>query len=87
MILSRRNFTLASMLGAGIASVAPKAGAQSETLKSRIKLGISSYSYWHFTEKKYPVEKVIDHAAELGVEGVDVLQEQLESEDNAYLQK
>jgi L-ribulose-5-phosphate 3-epimerase len=52
----------------------------------RVKLGISSYSYWHFRGEKYPIERVIDHAADLGVEGVDILHRQMESEDNAYLQ-
>ncbi len=55
--------------------------------KSRIKLSISSYSYWHFKEKKFPIETVIDEAAKLGVEGIDILHRQMESEDNAYLQK
>lgn len=57
--------------------------------KGRIKLGVSSYSYWHFrpADKPYPIEKVIDHAADLGVEGVDILHRQMTSEDNAYLQK
>ena len=31
---------------------------------------MATYSYWHFTRNKYPIEKVIDHAAELGVEGL-----------------
>ncbi len=53
----------------------------------RIKLSVSSYSYWHFKGDKFPLEKVIDHAAELGLEGVDILHRQMESEDNAYLQK
>lgn len=57
--------------------------------KGRVKLGISSYSYWHFrpADKPYPIEQVIDHAADLGVEGVDILHRQMPSEDNAYLQK
>jgi sugar phosphate isomerase/epimerase len=50
-------------------------------------LGISSYSYWHFEDVKYPIEKVIDHTADLGAEGVDVLHVQMESEEPAYLQK
>ena len=54
---------------------------------SRIKLGLATYSYWHFTRNKYPIEKVIDHAAELGVEGVDVLQVQMDGEAPGYLRK
>ncbi len=51
------------------------------------KLAISTYSYWHFRTPKVPIEKVIDEAAALSVEGVDILHRQMESEDNAYLQK
>ncbi len=54
----------------------------------RIKLGVSSYSYWHFRPRTpYPIEKVIDHAASVGVEGVDILHRQMTGEDNAYLQR
>ena len=56
-------------------------------LKPRIKLSVSSYSYWHFKKEKYPIEKVIDEAAKVGVEGIDILHRQMEGEDNAYIQK
>ncbi|MDZ4708581.1 MAG: sugar phosphate isomerase/epimerase family protein [Saprospiraceae bacterium] len=55
--------------------------------KSRIKLSVSSYSYWHFKGDKYPIEKVIDQAASFGLDGIDVLHRQMESEEKAYLQK
>ena len=51
------------------------------------KLALATYSYWHFKQNKYPIEKVIDHAAELGVEGVDVLHMQMASERPEYLRK
>jgi L-ribulose-5-phosphate 3-epimerase len=54
---------------------------------SRIKLSISSYSYWHFKGDKFPIEKVIDEAAKIGVEGIDILHRQMDGEDNSYLQK
>lgn len=59
------------------------------TPQRRVKLGISSYSYWHFrpANERYPIERVIDHAAALGVEGVDILHRQMQGEDNAYLQR
>ena len=46
--------------------------------KTPIKLGISSYSYWHFTPEKTPIETVISKAAALGVEGVDILHRQMD---------
>ena len=52
-----------------------------------LRLGVSSYSYWHFTPEKVPLEHVIDRAHGLGLFGVEILQEQLESEDNGYLQQ
>ncbi|MCZ6514618.1 MAG: sugar phosphate isomerase/epimerase, partial [Acidobacteria bacterium] len=52
-----------------------------------IKLGISTYSYWHFKETKYPCEKVIENAAALGVDAVEILHRQMESESVEYMNK
>ena len=51
-----------------------------------MKLGVSTYSYWHFTPEKVPVETVIQSAAELNLEGVEILHRQMDSEDRSYLQ-
>jgi L-ribulose-5-phosphate 3-epimerase len=63
------------------------ANSQPIKVTNKIKLSISSYSYWHFKKEKYSLFKVIDEAAKLGVEGVDILHRQMESEDNAYIQQ
>jgi sugar phosphate isomerase/epimerase len=63
--------------------------------KKRIKLGLCTYSYWHFRDPKVPIETVIEKAADLGVEGLDVLHRQMELPERepltaahrAYLQK
>lgn len=55
-------------------------------LAPRVKLAISSYSYWHFRDPKIPIEGVIDRAAALGVEGVEILHRQMDGEDRTYLQ-
>lgn len=52
-----------------------------------VKLGISSYSYWHFRPPRTPIETVIEEASRLGVAGVDILHRQMESEKPGYLQK
>ena len=75
--MKRREFLLA----AGAAALAPGKNApveQTPRFKKRIKLGISTYSYWHFEEKKFPIETVIERAAEFGVEAVDVLHRQMD---------
>ena len=55
--------------------------------KGHLKLGISSYSYWHFRPPKAKIETVIEKASALGVEGVDILHRQLDSEERNYLSK
>lgn len=52
-----------------------------------LRLGVSSYSYWHFTPEKVPLEHVIDQAHALGLAGIEILHQQLESEENRYLQE
>ncbi|RPE08043.1 sugar phosphate isomerase/epimerase [Chitinophaga lutea] len=91
MTLSRRNFvrnTLgsAALLGLPISS-ASAAPVSAPPKAAEFKLALSSYSYWHFKTPKVPIEKVIDEACRLQVEGVDILHRQMEGEDNAYLQK
>jgi len=54
---------------------------------NRISLAISTYSYWHFRPPRITIETVIDKAAEIGVQGVDVLHQQMDSEEPAYLRK
>lgn len=52
-----------------------------------LRLGTSSYSYWHFTPEVTPIEYVLEEAYKLGLAGVEILHRQMESEDNSYLQK
>jgi L-ribulose-5-phosphate 3-epimerase len=85
---SRRSFIKNGLAGSMAATVLPGfTKEETITLKPRIKLSISSYSYWHFKGEKFPIEKVIDEAAKLGVEGIDILHRQMESEDNKYIQE
>jgi L-ribulose-5-phosphate 3-epimerase len=80
-MLNRRSFfTGTACLSAALAWGAEKkpSNAPSSARKKPIKLGIATYSYWHFKTAKVPIETVIDKAAELGVEGVDILHRQME---------
>jgi sugar phosphate isomerase/epimerase len=85
---SRRAFIQTGIQGAMASAILPNFRIQGMVEpKPRIKLSISSYSYWHFKEKKFPIETVIDEAAKLGVEGIDILHRQMESEDKNYINK
>jgi L-ribulose-5-phosphate 3-epimerase len=80
---SRRAFLAKSAAGFAALSAAPGSHA-AETASSgavaspRVKLGLSSYSYWHFRPPKVSIETVIEKASEFGVAGVDVLHRQMD---------
>lgn len=87
MNVNRRSFLSSAALAgaagaaglnwAGSAAQAAFAG-NPKTPKPRVKLGISSYSYWHFKTERVPIETVLDKAAGLGVGGVDILHRQMD---------
>ena len=52
-----------------------------------LRLGTSTYSYWHFTPEKVPIETVLESAHELGLHGVEILHRQMASEDPTYLRQ
>ena len=87
MNLTRRHFLAASALaGAGLGfDFTPAHALAKPAAKKRVKLGISTYSYWHFKTEKVPIETVIDKAAVLGVEGVDILHRQMDIPEKAPL--
>ncbi len=62
-------------------------GQSAELTPGRIRLAVSTYSYWHFRTEKYPVERVIDDAARLGFDGVEILHRQMADESSAYLNR
>ena len=74
MILNRRAVLAAA--------VAPLLRAQ-----ARPRIAVSTYSYWHFKPEKYPIESVIEDAARLGFDGVEILHRQMADESPAYLRK
>jgi sugar phosphate isomerase/epimerase len=80
MRISRR-----SLFAAPGAALLPAAGAADTS--SRIRLAASSYSWWHFKPKKVPMETVIDSAARIGFEGVEILHRGMTDESPEYLNK
>jgi sugar phosphate isomerase/epimerase len=46
----------------------------------RQPIAVSTYSFWHFRGPRYPVLKVIEDAARMGFDGVEVLHRQMEDE-------
>lgn len=60
---------------------------QAAATPRRIRLAVSTYSYWHFRAPRYPVEKVIEDAARLGFDGVEILHRQMEDESPGYVNR
>src|SRR5207302_7367291 len=86
MKLSRRAFLASATCSAASLSL----GAESTTTVrpaarsyARIKLGISTYSYCHFWPPKVSIETVIEKSDAIGVEGVDILDRQMDMEEKA----
>ncbi|HCF94328.1 MAG TPA: xylose isomerase [Verrucomicrobia bacterium] len=87
MKIDRRNF-LTTLGASAAATVLPSAAQTAEPHGGRRpKLGLATYSYWHFRTERVPIEHVIEEAARLEVEGVDVLHRQMDNEEPQYLQK
>lgn len=85
--MNRRSFLASSAcLGAatlalgGKTSTAAPAESPSDPRKSknRISVGVATYSYWHFMGEKAPIETIIDKAAAIGVEALDLLHRQMD---------
>lgn len=96
--MNRRSFFTAAACCGATAALAAQTPATQPVLmptRKRLKLGVCTYSYWHFRDPKVSVETVIEKAADLGVAGVDVLHRQMDipekepltAEHRAYLAK
>lgn len=87
MPFTRRKLMEGAACGAGALWMPRRAAGQAGAKPSRIRLAVSTYSYWHLRGDKYPIETVLEHAAELGFDGVEILHRQMASEEPAYLNK
>ena len=85
MKINRRSFLWTSALST--AAFSTHAAETSRKAQAKVRLAVATYSYWHFRPPKVSIEAVIDKAAVLGVEGVDLLHRQMESEEPGYLRK
>jgi sugar phosphate isomerase/epimerase len=87
--LSRRSLLAAAGLSTACSQAAPEpetaAASTAAPAPRPIPLAVSTYSYWHFRGDRFPVEGVIDEAAKLGFDGVEILHRQMENETPEYV--
>lgn len=87
MKLTRRDLLKVSASAALVSTFDAQPNHAAPPSTQRIRFGVSTYSYWHFSREKYPIEKVIEHAAQTGFEGVEILHRQMADESKSYLNK
>ncbi len=99
---ARRTFLKKTVLAAGSAAAVgcstwtraddERAGKTAETTNGSSAsargnpIGVSTYSFWGFRGAKTPIEDCIDHAANMGFDGVEILHRQMRDESNGYMQ-
>jgi L-ribulose-5-phosphate 3-epimerase len=88
MTSTRRDLLQLGGAALGMPLILPRQGRSAEIAdRSRIRIAVSTYSYWHFRPPKYPIEQVIEDAARLGFDGVEILHRQMPDESPAYINK
>lgn len=92
--MNRRQFLATSAVAAAGSSLAVSQDQSGKAVAGQAAnpvanpIGVSSYSFWAFHRKELrPLETCLDHAARMGFDGLEILQRQLVSTDNATLQK
>jgi sugar phosphate isomerase/epimerase len=92
MTPTRRAFLTRSAAAAALGALAQSRSSAAEpTAPTRAnRIGTSTYSFWHFAKNPHDlrdVEKCIDLAADMGFDGVEILQQQLTDQSPGYLQR
>jgi L-ribulose-5-phosphate 3-epimerase len=75
---SRRKFLKGAALATAASTMVGRLPAAEAKVRTPVKLGIASYSYWHFRDPKVTISQVIEKAGALGVSGVDILHRQMD---------
>ena len=91
--MNRRKFLNFSPIALGLTLPMLKSeiyATEKTQLKARRQnsIALATYSFWRFKDGlKFPIEKCIDLAAEMGFDGLDILHIQMHREDDQYLRE
>ncbi len=85
----RRAFIRSGLAAVSTIAAQPLFGAAADNTSSgRNPIGVSTYSFWQFRRRQYrPIEKCLELAAQMGFDGVEILQVQMTDTSNAALQR
>jgi L-ribulose-5-phosphate 3-epimerase len=91
--MRRREFLVHSIAGAtcigspaGVSVQTHPATATPSGARPGNPIAVSTYSFWHFEATVKKIEDCIAMAADMGFDGVEILERQMHRKDNAYLQ-
>lgn len=76
--LSRREFAMASAVGLSALGAVPVRAEESRKPATANRIGVSTYSFWHFRGAPTPIETCLEHAADMGFDGVEILHVHME---------
>ncbi|MFM9961522.1 MAG: sugar phosphate isomerase/epimerase family protein [Planctomycetaceae bacterium] len=78
MTVTRRELLGTVAATVGLSTFPSAVSAQQTELRSRNRIGISTYSFWHFIGEPPLVETCLELAADMGFDGVEILHVQME---------
>lgn len=79
MQTTRRDVLKAAVTAGCLLSVPATLAAQETAVPARRqRFGVSTYSFWHFRGAPTPIETCLEHAADMGFDGVEILHVHME---------
>lgn len=84
--MNRRSFLSAAAAALPGLGMSPQDPPPPPAARRRRRIGVSTYSFWHFKGPRVEIADCIESAARMGFDGVEILHEQMAGDSNAYLQ-
>lgn len=75
---TRREFLMASVLTAAAGDLVADEREPTANVVARNRIGVSTYSFWHFRGEPAPIETCLQQAADFGFDGVEILHVHME---------
>ena len=78
MSISRRELLGLATAGLSAGLVSPVISAEASKPVRPFRIGVSTYSFWHFRGAPTPIETCLEQAADMGFDGVEILHVHME---------
>ena len=75
---TRREWLSVITAAASVSLLPSSTHAQPAASRSRNRIGVSTYSFWHFRGEPVPIENCLEQAADMGFDGVEILHVHME---------